>query len=260
MELAYERVGMGAPLVLLHGVTHRRQAWNPVVGRLAPHREVITVDLPGHGDSPPLDNDGRTALAQTLDLLVALFDQLGVPNPHVAGNSLGGRIALELAALNAARSATMLSPAGFWRANWDFAYTKAVFGTMRGVGKALEPVVPRLVNRAAGCGLMYAAIVAHPGKLAPDQALGDFEAFKVAWPSYKMIVRESTVFTATIPEDIPLTVAWGTKDAMLPPYQAKRARRALPNARHIPLPGCGHVPMSDDPAQVAAVLLQGSAA
>ena len=260
MALVYERVGTGSPLVLLHGVTHRRQAWQPVVDMLTPHREVIMIDLPGHGDSPPLAHDGRTALAQTLDLLVELFDELGVAKPHVAGNSLGGRLALELAALNAVRSATVLSPAGFWRASWDLAYTKAVFGTMRGVGRALEPVVPKLVHRTAGRGLMYAAIVARPGKLAPDQALGDFEAFKVAWPSYKMIVREGTVFTSVIPDDIPLTVAWGSKDAMLLPYQAKRARRALPNARHLWLSGCGHVPMSDDPAQVAAVLLQGSAA
>ena len=52
--LAYERVGSGPPLVLLHGVGHRRQAWYPVLDRLTEHREVILVDLPGHGESPPL--------------------------------------------------------------------------------------------------------------------------------------------------------------------------------------------------------------
>ena len=260
LSLAYDRVGSGAPLVLLHGVTHRRQAWAPVVDLLARHRELILIDLPGHGESGPLAHDGRTALAQTLDMLIHLFDELGIPKPHIAGNSLGGRLALELAALNAVRSVTALSPAGFWRAGWDFAYTRAVFGTMRGVGRALEPAVPRLVHHTAGRGLMYAAIVARPSRLEPAQALGDFEAFKVAWPSYKLIVREGTIFTEQIPDDIPITVAWGSKDAMLPPYQAKRARRALPNARHLTLPGCGHVPMSDDPEQVAAVLLDGSAA
>jgi pimeloyl-ACP methyl ester carboxylesterase len=259
VSLSYDRVGSGDPLVLLHGVTHRRQAWAPVVDLLAPHRELILVDLPGHGESGPLDHDGRTALAQTLDELIRLFNQLGIERPHVAGNSLGGRLALELGALNAVRSVTTLSPAGFWRANWDFAYTRAVFGTMRGVSRALEPALPRLVHHTAGRGLMYAAIVAKPSQLDPSQALGDFEAFKIAWPSYKLIVREGTPFAEQIPDDIPITIAWGSKDAMLPPYQAKRAKRALPNARHLTLAGCGHVPMSDDPAQVAAVLLQGSA-
>jgi pimeloyl-ACP methyl ester carboxylesterase len=59
---------------------------------------------------------------------------------------------------------------------------------------------------------------------------------------------------------VPVTIAWGTRDALLPPTQARRARRLLPRARHLWLRGCGHVPMSDDPVQVAGVLLDGSAA
>ena len=59
MELAYERHGTGPALVLLHGVGHRRQAWQPVLDLLTPHRTVIMVDLPGHGDSPPLRTEGR---------------------------------------------------------------------------------------------------------------------------------------------------------------------------------------------------------
>ncbi|GAA0612340.1 alpha/beta fold hydrolase [Kutzneria viridogrisea] len=259
MALAYERTGSGEPLVLLHGVTHRRQAWAPLVDRLAPHRDLIMVDLPGHGESPTLDPSAGTALDQTIDQLGRLCAALGVSRPHVAGNSLGGRLALELAVRGQVRSATVLSPAGFWRANWDFSYTKAVFGTMRGIGRVIEPAVPKLTRSALGRGLMYAAIVAHPGRLDPDQALHDYEAFKIAWPAYKAIVKEGTPFAGQIPEDIPVTIAWGTRDSLLLPYQAKRARRALPAARHIPLPGCGHVPMSDDPAQVASVLLQGSA-
>ena len=58
MELAYERHGTGPALVLLHGVGHRRQAWQPVLDLLTPHRTVIMVDLPGHGDSPPLRTAG----------------------------------------------------------------------------------------------------------------------------------------------------------------------------------------------------------
>ena len=59
MELAYDRTGSGPPLVLLHGLGHRRQAWGAVTGLLAPNRELIVVDLPGHGESPPLETAGR---------------------------------------------------------------------------------------------------------------------------------------------------------------------------------------------------------
>ena len=55
---------------------------------------------------------------------------------------------------------------------------------------------------------------------------------------------------------VPVTVAWGTQDRILRPHQAERARELLPQARHVPLPGCGHVPMSDDPDLVASLILQ----
>jgi pimeloyl-ACP methyl ester carboxylesterase len=58
---------------------------------------------------------------------------------------------------------------------------------------------------------------------------------------------------------VPVTVGWGTRDRLLVPRQAQRARAALPQARHVPLPACGHIPMSDDPDGVAALLLAGSA-
>src|SRR5579875_1919720 len=125
--LAFERHGSGEPLVLVHGVTHRRQAWYPVLDELAAEREVILVDLPGHGQSPPLVTDGHPVE----DVLRAQFKQFladqGLVRPHVAGNSLGGLVALIAAAEGDARSATALSPAGFWRTDADFAYTKQIF-------------------------------------------------------------------------------------------------------------------------------------
>src|SRR6266581_1028027 len=97
MGLAYERMGSGPPLVLLHGVGHRRQAWGAVLDRLTPHRDVIMVDLPGHGESPPLE-EGLPIVDALLGPVTALLGDLGVAHPHVAGNSLGGRLALEAAA------------------------------------------------------------------------------------------------------------------------------------------------------------------
>lgn len=103
MNLAYDRTGQGEPLVLVHGLGHRRQAWNAVVPRLATERDVITVDLPAMGESPPPAVDDYRTMA---DMLEKLFGELGIERPHVAGNSLGGLIALELAARGVVRSAT----------------------------------------------------------------------------------------------------------------------------------------------------------
>ena len=71
--LAYERFGTGEPLVLVHGISHRRQAWYPVAERLAEHREVILFDLPGHGESPDLVPDGRPVKEILQDHLLELF-------------------------------------------------------------------------------------------------------------------------------------------------------------------------------------------
>src|SRR6185437_14349454 len=83
---------------------------------LSPEREVIALDLPGFGAAPSLPPEVEpTALA----LAEALRDQLdaqGVERPHVAGNSLGAWVGLELGRIGAARSVTCLSPAGLWRA------------------------------------------------------------------------------------------------------------------------------------------------
>lgn len=88
--LAFERHGAGEPLVLVHGVTHRRQAWYPVLGELAEQREVILVDLPGHGQSPPLVHDG----VPVEEGLRAQFKQFladqDLDRPHIAGNSPRG--------------------------------------------------------------------------------------------------------------------------------------------------------------------------
>jgi len=257
--LAFDRAGSGPPLVLLHGVGHRRQAWAAVADRLTPHRDVITVDLPGHGESPPVPADGRPqVLEYMLGELTALFDDLGLDRPHVAGNSLGGRLALEAAVAGRAASATGLSPAGFWRSEREAAMARTIFRVMQAAGGRLRRVSPLLVRSTAGRGVIYGAIVSRPSRMTPDQALGDMAAFLAARPALDIVLAEMTQFTGAIPADIPVTIAWGTKDRLLPPRQVLVARQSLPQARFLPLRGCGHVPMTDDPALVADVLLQGS--
>ncbi|HEY2240146.1 MAG TPA: alpha/beta hydrolase [Streptosporangiaceae bacterium] len=259
MTLAYDRVGSGPPLVLLHGVGHRRQAWNAVVPLLRNRRELIMVDLPGHGESPPFRPDGREPVQAMAEEVIAFLAELGLDRPHLAGNSLGGALALIAASEGHAATVTGLSPAGFWAHRRQFTYAKAIFKTMEVTGAGIRSSAPRLARSTAGRALLFAAVVSRPSRLSAEQALGDTQAFMRARPTVDTILADPLWFTAPIPEQIPVTIAWGTKDRLLLPSQAEVARRQLPHARHVPLPGCGHVPMTDDPALVAQVLLDGSA-
>jgi pimeloyl-ACP methyl ester carboxylesterase len=254
--LAFERVGSGPPLVLLHGVGHRRQAWYPVVDRLAAHRELFLVDLPGHGESDPMPVD-RPVIEVLRDELLGFLTAQGLDRPHLAGNSLGGRIALEAGLLGLARTVTALSPAGFWRSELAFNYTRGLFRTIEAVGRRIGPSAPRLVHSNAGKAMMFGWINARPGKVDPERGLGDFHAFTRARPALNAVLGQPSRFVGQ--PDVPVTIAWGTRDLVLPPYQARVARTVLPTAQHVRLPGCGHVPMSDDPGLVAGVLLRGSA-
>src|SRR5579875_3922335 len=253
MTLAYERVGNGPPLVLLHGVGHRRQAWNAVTPLLRDRRELIMVDLPGHGESPPFEPNGREPVRAMAEEVLAFLDELGLERPHVAGNSLGGALALIAGSEGRAASVTGLSPAGLWVNQRQFRYAKAIFKIMEATGGALQSSAPRLVRYRAGRAFMFAAVVSRPSRLSPEQAAGDAQAFLRARAAVNAIVNTPLWFTATVPDPVPVTIAWGTKDRMLLPSQARVAERQLPQARFRSLPGCGHVPMTDDPALVAEV-------
>jgi pimeloyl-ACP methyl ester carboxylesterase len=260
MELAYDRTGSGPPLVLLHGLGHRRQAWGAVAGLLAPYRELILVDLPGHGESPPLVTGGRPPVPVMLRALLGFLDELGLERPHLAGNSLGGRLALEAGAVGHAASVTALSPAGFFRNRADMLYAQAIFNVMQAAGRQLKPVSTALLGSTAGRGLLYGAIVNRPSRLTPEQASGDFGAFLAARDAVSVVLSGVGQFTGQMPADVPVTIAWGGKDRLLSRRQALVAKAVLPAAKFVLLPGCGHVPMTDDPELVADVLLRGSGA
>ena len=256
--LAYERFGTGEPLVLVHGISHRRQAWYPVAQQLAEHREVILFDLPGHGESPPLVADDRSVKDVLQDQLLELFFELDLQRPHIAGNSLGGRIALEAAADGLVSSATGLSPAGFWKGDLDFLYVRAHFAALQGSARLIGPAATRLARSATGRKLMLASLMTHGERVAADHLVEDLKYMVAARPALKRIFKEGVPFERELAEDIPVTIAWGTKDRVLLPYQGHRARAQLPGAEHVWLEGSGHVPMSDDAERVVDVLLRGS--
>lgn len=257
--LASERHGSGEPLVLVHGVTHRRQAWYPVLDRLTDHREVVLVDLPGHGASPDLVTHGRPVADVLREQFKAFLDEQGLDRPHIAGNSLGGLVALIAGAEGDARSVTALSPAGFWRNAAQFRYTRSIFERACALADRVGHRTELLARTAAGRKLMYGVLTAHPARVSCDQAIGDARGFLRARPALRLLLDAAEPFDREIPLDVPVTVAWAARDLVLPPWQAEAARRLLPFAEHVVMRGVGHVPMTDNPDHVASVLLRGSA-
>ncbi|CAL9388277.1 putative protein [Streptomyces sp. enrichment culture] len=258
VTLSYTRAGRGEPLLLLHGIGHHRQAWDPVVDILATEREVIAVDLPGFGASPSLP-DGLTHDLPTMNAaLGALCTALELDRPHVAGNSLGGLLALEMGREKLVRSVTALSPAGFWsRAERRYAFAVLV-GMRRAAERLPLPLVRRLARSAAGRAALTSTIYARPGRRSPEAVVAETLALAGATGFAETLRAGTTVrFTDDVP-GIPVTVAWGARDRLLVPRQGVRAKRTIPRARLVRLPGCGHVPMNDDPALVARVILDGS--
>src|SRR3954447_8793746 len=156
MELAHHRRGSGDPIVLLHGIGSRWQVFAPVLDRVSARREVIAVDLPGFGASPPVaDTASVPAFA---DRVARFLDDVGLHRPAIAGSSLGGGIALELGRRGRARAVVAFAPVGFFtraEARW----CRTVVGAARSGGALLRPALPRLMSsragRAALCGLFY---------------------------------------------------------------------------------------------------------
>lgn len=257
MGLEHHRSGTGEPLVLVHGVGSRWQVWDPVIGVLAARHEVIAVDLPGFGASAP---DGTEPSIEALTTrLEALFSELDLDRPHVAGSSMGGAIALELARRGSVRSATAVSPAGFWTARereWCIGSLRASLRLL----PALRPVLGPLIATGAGRTLLFAQYFRRPWRLAP----GDVDAAVDALLGSASTPRALELFRGHRfhdPQELrgtPLTIAWGDHDYLLLTRQRTRARRLLPWARHVELPGCGHLPFADDPELLATVLLAGA--
>ncbi len=261
MELNHRREGTGEPLVLIHGIGSRWQVWEPVLPLLTREREVIALDLPGFGASvmPP---PGTPAGVQSLTRLVAEFlDEQGLERPHVAGNSLGGWISFELAKQGRVRSATGLSPAGFHH-DLEGRFQRASLWTTRRITRALAPRADRLLRPPSARVAAFSQLVAKPTRIPPADAAAHLRALAGApwFDDTLTAIAGGEKFSCGEQITVPVTIAWGEKDRLLLPHQARRAQRAIPSARMVTLRGCGHVPTYDDPEQVAAVLLEGSAA
>jgi pimeloyl-ACP methyl ester carboxylesterase len=259
MKLNYRRLGSGEPLVLIHGIGSRWQVWQPVLGRLADQRDVVAVDLPGFGASPPPPPGTPAGIDALASLLLDFLEaELGLDRPHVAGNSLGGWLTLELARRGRSRSATALSPAGFSE-GWEGRYGRGSLWLLVRVARRLAARAETVTASTAGRALSFGQIVAKPSQISAFEAAESWRALAGApWFDATLKAVAADSFGDGHRISVPVTIAWGEKDRLLLPRQATRAAAAIPNARMVKLWGCGHVPTYDDPEQVAQVLLEGS--
>lgn len=250
--ISFSRQGAGEPVVLIHGIGHQRSAWFSVYDRLAEHHDVIAIDLPGFGQSPPPKRPDTYRMASWVEQLERFFDHLDIDRPHVVGNSLGGNLALELAARSTVTSCTAISPAGFSLPT-GLAVAGAALLTMKASSHAPMPLIRIFAEKDALRKLSMSALYAHPERLTVEQAYSDtmnLRRSKGFWPCF---IGGMRLNYKTIPH-VPTTVAWGDKDRLLLPSQGRRARRRLPEQRHVTLPDCGHVPMLDDPELITRVV------
>ena len=248
-DLAYDRLGSGPPLVLLHGLGGERQVWAPVIDRISCEREVVNVDLPGFGGSPPLPDGDDAAPAALAESIGALIDALELECPHVAGNSLGGWVALELARQGRVASVTAIAPAGFWSRPLGPRPNGA-----RRMARALSPVVPLLL-RSRRLRHLVLSSVAHPERVPRDVAVRMVRGYASA-PGF-VAVNDAMRASRFLDGDdirVPVTIGWCAHDRLV-----TRPRVMPVRAEEVVLGDCGHIPMYDDPDAVAALLLRGSA-
>lgn len=252
-ELAYDRKGAGEPVVLLHGIGHRRQAWSPIFDTLAGDYDVIAFDLAGFGQSPALPTSMPYDMDHVCSHLTANFQSLGIDRPHVVGNSLGGAIALELGARDAARSVTALSPAGFFGpANRFIALAQLI--ALRAVSLASPDVVLRAVSATSlGRRIIGSALYAHPERVDAAATLGDARAMKAS-KAFERVALSAMRYRFSRKISVPTTVVWGTRDRLLPYAQSATARERLPEAEHVGLVDAGHVPMVDQPDKIVRLI------
>ncbi|HEY8584092.1 MAG TPA: alpha/beta hydrolase [Capillimicrobium sp.] len=257
--------GRGTPLLLLHGFTDTWRAWRPLLSRLEPRHEVLASTLPGHHGGDPWPKEIGMSVDATVDLLERRMDAAGWRTAHIAGNSYGGWLALELALRGRARSVVGLCPAGGWDHGTKEA--KHVYGYFERAHLSLKHARPGmlalLAKRPRLRKLALRELVAHPERVPSRAALDMLEGASGCSIVTEAIAmgREEGSWSDLGPIDVPVRIAYGTRDWLIRwPSHYRRLQRILPDAEFVALEDCGHLPMWDDPEQVSRAILDVTAA
>ena len=251
------RGGAGPPLVLVHGFTDTWRTWELVLPALERHHEVLAPTLPGHAGGPELSQPPTSgALA---DAVEGAMDDAGLETAHVAGSSLGGYVALQLAERGRARSVVAFAPAGGWPAgDPGLAETLGFFRTMHAQVRSAAPFADAIASTPAGRRRATAYLTTRfehiPAELVAHQIRGA-AGCDAALPLIELAERDGYPLDADRIA-CPLRIVWGTADRLLPwPAAAAAHRASFPHADWVVLDDVGHSPQLDVPVEAAQLVL-----
>ena len=245
-------------MVCLHGFTDTWRTWELVIPALERHHDVLALTLPGHAGGPPLAPELTTDAL--VDQVERSIDAAGMRDAHVVGNSLGGYVALRLAARGRARSVVALAPAGGWADGdpWP---------------RRLAELQLRLLEQAKAAAPHADAIAATPEgrRRATELITTNYEHIPTSLIAHQIAGVARTTDAERMIEyarnarwsvdaeriGCPVRIVWGTADKLLPwPRSAVRYRtQLLPHADWIELDGIGHCPQLDAPLETAQLIL-----
>ena len=246
LEIAYERVGEGPPLVLVHGAAEDGRVWQPQLAALADEFTVVAWDEPGAGRSSDVPDD--YTLADYAACLAALIKALALGPAHVAGLSWGGTVVQEL-----------------YRHDPGLVATLVLVGTYAGWKGSLPPEEVRA--RVAGARTMLAAPAEQFDPTFPGLFAGDPpDEFAVLLEQIAAAVRPASmrkqllVMAEADQRDllprvaVPTLLIWGERDARSPLRVARQFEQAIPDTTLVVIPGCGHVSNLEQPGPFNAAV------
>lgn len=250
------RHGQGKPLLLVHGLGNTKRSWQPVLPALAAEREVIAVDLPGHG-ATPAEHDSATfaGLARSLD---AFLTDEGLDGIDVVGASLGGRLVLELARRGRVGHVVSLDPGGFWQ-GWERDYVRTSLTASVGLTRLLGSALPGVARNPATRTALLAQLSARPWALDGDLIAAELSAMagtETIVPLIHDLAEGPMQQGPAAPSTERVTIGWGKQDRLLFPLQAERAVTAFPGAELHWFANCGHFPAWDQPAETVELILR----
>lgn len=248
------RAGQGTPLFLFHGITCSAHVWQSVLPQLAERHAVFVPTALGHrGGNAPEARPVR--IAHIVDDAERCLDRMGIARAHLAGNSMGGWVALELARRGRALSVCALSPAGMWDSGGR------VGGKLRKVialTRATRSVLPMLAGSATFRRIAMRDNARHGDRVTREELLRLVEDMLACDAAADLLATDEMF--AELKAECPVTLAWGEHDQIFPVAKHRaRAEAMVPGAHFIVLPDVGHVPMLDNPTLVVDTILESCA-
>jgi pimeloyl-ACP methyl ester carboxylesterase len=226
-----------------------------VESALARHREVIALDLPGHGASPAEHDSGTFAgIARSLEAWLEREKLAGI---DMVGSSMGARLVLEMARRGRSGAVVALDPGGFWR-GWERGFTKGTLLVSGNLLRSLGSALPKLARSAAARTVLLAQLSARPWALDGDLVAKELSSF-AGTATFSSLVKDLASGPAqtgpAAPGSGPVAIGWGRRDRLCLPVQAKRAVRAFSEARLVWFERSGHFPMWEEPKETVELVL-----